>query len=151
MLRACGGRQATCYQPPGGLRVAVGSRVGNALGGGDIGTARTAWLAGLALVSVWIAVPALLLSLLPRPWALVFTDDEARGSGGRKGRLLDEAAPARLVPPLGRRPPLPLLERRPSSVAAASAARLCARTKAEDLPLSATRRWWRCYICSRRG
>ena len=113
LLRACGGRQATCYQPPGGLRVAVGSRVGNALGGGDIGTARTAWLAGLALVSVWIAVPALLLSLLPRPWALVFTDDEARGSGGRKwppaqrGRSSPPRAflGAQAAPPAPRAPP----------------------------------------------
>ena len=124
MLRACGGRQATCYQPPGGLRVAVGSRVGNALGGGDIGTARTAWLAGLALVSVWIAVPALLLSLLPRPWALVFTDDEARGSGGRKWPPARRGRPSPPGASPGRRPLLPLPERRPSSVAAASAARL---------------------------
>ena len=66
----------TSYQPPGGLRVAVGARVGNALGAGEVGAARVAWVAGLVVVSVWIAVPATLLSLLSRPWALIFTDDE---------------------------------------------------------------------------
>ena len=66
----------TSYQPPGGMRVAVGARVGNALGAGEVGAARVAWVAGLVVVSAWIAVPVTLLSLFTRPWALIFTDDE---------------------------------------------------------------------------
>ena len=68
---------ATCYQPPGGLRVAVGARVGNALGAATPAAARRAWVGGLLLVGAWLGVPALLLGTLTRPWASLFTDDEA--------------------------------------------------------------------------
>lgn len=68
---------ATCYQPPGGLRVAVGARVGNALGAATPAAAHLAWVCGLLLVGAWLVVPALLLGTLTRPWASFFTDDEA--------------------------------------------------------------------------
>jgi MATE family multidrug resistance protein len=67
---------ATCYQPPGGLRVAVGSRIGNSLGAGEPDAAQRSWLCGVGLVTLWIGVPALLLGVCTRAWAHIFTDDE---------------------------------------------------------------------------
>ena len=65
----------TCYQPPGGLRVAVSSRVGNALGGGRPLDAKRTYRVGLMLVTLWIAVPTIVLLGFPTAWASVFTDD----------------------------------------------------------------------------
>ena len=67
----------TCYQPPGGLRVAVASRVGRALGAGNPREARRAYRGGLWLVLGWIAVPSVLLLNFPAQWARFFTDDVA--------------------------------------------------------------------------
>lgn len=55
----------TCYQPPGGLRVAVASRVGNALGAGRPLDARRTYRAGLLLVCAWIGVPTVLVLGFP--------------------------------------------------------------------------------------
>ena len=71
----------TCYQPPGGLRVAVASRVGNALGAARPLDARRAYLAGLLLVCVWIGVPAVLLLAFPHAWGRIFTSDEDASKG----------------------------------------------------------------------
>ena len=65
----------TCYQPPGGLRVAVSSRVGNALGAGRPLDAKRTYRVALALVCVWIAVPTAVLLGFPSAWAAIFTDD----------------------------------------------------------------------------
>jgi MATE family multidrug resistance protein len=66
----------TCYQPPGGLRVAVASRVGNALGAARPLDARRTYLCGLLLVVTWIGVPAVLLFAFPIAWGRIFTDDD---------------------------------------------------------------------------
>ena len=68
---------STCYQPPSGLRIAVSSRVGNALGAGRPLAARRALRASLLLVTLWIGVPSVILLGFPEAWAHVFTDDTA--------------------------------------------------------------------------
>ena len=56
--------------------MAVSSRVGNALGGGRPLDARRTCRVALMLVTLWIAVPTIVLLGFPRAWASVFTDDE---------------------------------------------------------------------------
>ena len=67
---------ATCYQPPGGLRVAVSSRVGKALGGGEPAHADRTFRSGVALVLIWIIVPTATLLGAPESIARLFTSDE---------------------------------------------------------------------------
>ena len=65
----------TCYQPPGGLRVAVSSRVGQALGAGEADAARRTWRAAMLLVLAWSALPAAVLLGAPAAVASIFTSD----------------------------------------------------------------------------
>ena len=66
----------TCYQPPGGIRVAVSSRVGRFLGAADPIAAQRTWHCGVMLVLMWMGLPTAVLLLATRSWALIFTTDE---------------------------------------------------------------------------
>ena len=65
----------TCYQMPGGLRMAASARVGQALGAARPHSARRAVLSCFALVTLYMPLPATLFLGFTRHWAHVFTDD----------------------------------------------------------------------------
>ena len=70
----------TSYQFPSGVRVAVSSRVGRALGAAQPRAAALVVRAGVAIVVGWIALPATVLLTATRQWGELFVSHSAAHS-----------------------------------------------------------------------
>lgn len=66
-----------CYQPPAGVRVAVNTRVGSALGAGQPAAGRTAMRAALRLVLLWVPLPLAAIVGWPAALSRLFTSSAA--------------------------------------------------------------------------